>query len=125
MDQPVQEQNPILQRLAFSAQSMSIWIKLIGIINIIGGALAAITIVGIIFAWAPIWMGVLLFQAGSRADEARASGRHDQLIPMMEKLRLYFLIQGILIIVSVALTILSFIIFGAGMFAMFDQFNNY
>ena len=123
MDQPVQGQNPVLDRLTSSAKNMSVWVKLIGVINIIGGALAAITVVGIIFAWAPIWMGILLFQAGSRADEAQASKRPDQLVPMMDKLRLYFLIQGILVIVSIALTILSFIIFGASMFAMFDQMN--
>ena len=44
---------------------------------------------------------------------------------MMEKLRLYFLIQGIIIIVSVILAILSFIIFGASMFAMFNNMSNY
>lgn len=123
MEQPVQAQNPILDKLTSSAKSMSVWIKFVGIINIIMGALSAISIVGIIIAWAPIWMGILLFQAGSRADEAQASKRPDTLIPMMDKLRLYFLIQGIIIIVFVALSILSFIIFGAGMFAMFDQMN--
>ena len=125
MDQPVQGQNPVLERLAFSAKNMSVWVKLMGILNIIGGALSALTIVGIIIAWAPIWMGVLLFQAGSRADEAQVAKRYDQLIPIMEKLRLYFLIQGIIIIVSVILAILSFIIFGASMFAMFNNMSNY
>ena len=123
MDQPLQAQNPVLDKLAFTAKNMSVWVKLIGVLNIIGGALAAITIVGIIFAWAPIWMGVLLFQAGSKADEAQASKRYDLLVPMMDKLRLYFLIQGILVIVSIALMILSFILFGASMFAAFDQLN--
>ena len=77
MDQPVQGQNPVLERLAFSAKNMSVWVKLMGILNIIGGALSALTIVGIIIAWAPIWMGVLLFQAGSRADEAQVAKRYD------------------------------------------------
>jgi len=125
MDQPVQVQNPVLVKLALSAKNMSVWAKFIGIVNIIAGALTAISIVGIIIAWLPIWMGVILFQAGSRADEAHASKRYDQLIPMMDKLRIYFLVQGILVIVGIAVMILSFIIFGASMFALFDQMNSY
>jgi hypothetical protein len=125
MDQPVQAQNPVLDKLALSAKNMAVWAKFIGIVNIVMGALTALSLVGIIIAWLPIWMGVILFQAGSRADEAYTGKKYDQLIPMMDKLRMYFLVQGILIIVGVAVTILSFVIFGAGMFAMFDQMNNY
>ena len=125
MDQPVQAQNPVLDRIALSAKNMAVWAKFIGIVNIIVGALTAISLVGIIIAWLPIWMGVILFQAGSRADEANASKRYDQLVPMMEKLRMYFLVQGILVIVGIGLTILSFIIFGASMFSLFNQMNNY
>ena len=123
MDQPVQAQNPVLDRLIFTAKNMSIWVKLLGIINIISGALTALTLVGIIIAWLPIWLGILLFQAGSRADEALASKRPDQLITMMEKLRLYFLIQGVMIIVMFGVGILAFLIFGASMITMFDQMN--
>ena len=123
MDQPVQAQNPVLDRLIFTAKNMSIWVKLLGIINIVSGALAALSLVGIIIAWLPIWLGILLFQAGSRADEALASKRPDQLITMMEKLRLYFLIQGIMIIIMFGVGILAFLIFGASMITMFDQMN--
>ena len=125
MDQPVQAQSPVLDKLALSAKNMAVWAKFIGIVNIIAGALTAISIVGIIIAWLPIWMGVILFQAGSKAVEAHGSKKYDLLVPMMDKLRMYFLIQGILIIVGIAAMILSFIIFGAGMFAMFDQMNSY
>ena len=123
MDQPVQAQNPVLDRLIFTAKNMSIWVKLLGIINIISGALTALTLVGIIIAWLPIWLGILLFQAGNRADEALASKRPDQLITMMEKLRLFFLIQGVMIIVMFGVGILAFLIFGASMITMFDQMN--
>ena len=125
MDQPVQAQNPVLDRIALSAKNMAVWAKFIGIVNIIVGALTALSLVGIIIAWLPIWMGVILFQAGSRADETYVSKRYDQLVPMMEKLRMYFLVQGILVIVGIGLTILSFIIFGASMFSLFNQMNNY
>lgn len=125
MDQPVQAQSPVLDKLALSAKNMAVWAKFIGIVNIIVGALTALSLVGIIIAWLPIWMGVILFQAGSRADQAHTSKKYDQLIPMMDKLRMYFLVQGILVIVMIAVSILSFVIFGAGMFAMFDQMNSY
>jgi hypothetical protein len=41
------------------------WLKFLGILSIIGGVFQALTIVGIIYAWIPIWSGVLLHQAGS------------------------------------------------------------
>ena len=43
------------------------WMKFLGIVMVIAGIFTAITIVGIIIAWLPIWLGVLLFP-GCRSD---------------------------------------------------------
>ncbi|NIW79677.1 MAG: hypothetical protein GWN16_09545, partial [Calditrichae bacterium] len=63
-------QSQAVLQLKRSAGTMSAWLKFLGIVSIISGAVVAITIVGIIIAWLPIWLGVLLFQAGDRAYQS-------------------------------------------------------
>ncbi|MFO7651171.1 MAG: DUF5362 family protein, partial [bacterium] len=49
-----------------NARGLAGWLKFFGIVTIIAGALNALSLVGILWAWLPIWLGVLLVQAGSR-----------------------------------------------------------
>jgi hypothetical protein len=49
------------------------WLQLVGVMMIIYGVLVAITIIGIIIAWLPIWMGVLLFQCAGQIERAHAA----------------------------------------------------
>lgn len=86
------------------------WMKFIGILSIISGALTALTLVGIVIAWLPIWMGIVLFQAGNLASAAGISKDETKLAETASKLRLYFLILGITIIVGFALSIMSLLI---------------
>src|SRR5690606_20838927 len=51
-----------------------LWMKLLAVMMIITGALQVLTIIGILWAWLPIWLGVLLFQSASAAEQASASG---------------------------------------------------
>jgi len=72
------------------------WIKFIGILSIIQGVVAALTLVGLIIAWLFIWIGVLLMQCASAIERARIRGDKASLLSSLEKLRTYFTIQGIL-----------------------------
>ena len=100
------------------------WIKFIGIVMIIGGAINALTIVGIVFAWLPIWMGVLLTQvagAGQKFIDERDMNALQQIIA---KLRVFFLIQGIAIIVGIILAIVMvvfYVIFGLALLGILTQ----
>jgi len=85
------------------------WLKFLGIVNIVMGGLAAITIVGLIFAWLPIWMGVLLYRAGSSATEFVYSDNALHLIESMDKLRTYFVLQGIIVLIQVGLLLFMFL----------------
>jgi flagellar biosynthesis protein FlhB len=109
-----------IQQMKQTALTMSTWLKFLGIVSIISGAISAITIVGIIFAWLPIWMGVLLFQAGDRASGVRYSEDLNSLAQMMEKLKMYFVVYAVAIIVSLAFVILLFAFAGS----MLHEFNN-
>lgn len=75
------------------------WMKLLGVLMIISGALQALSIVGIVVAWLPIWLGVLLFQAAGAAENAMVSGDLTEARRATEKLRLFFMIQGVLVLI--------------------------
>jgi len=64
----MQTSETVVERLLVLAGQSRGWLKFIGLLSLIYGIITALTIVGILIAWLPIWMGVLLFQAGSRAQ---------------------------------------------------------
>ena len=84
------------------------WIKFIGILSIIQGIVAALTLVGLIIAWLPIWIGVLLMQCASAIERARIRGDKASLLNSLEKLRTYFTIQGILTLLSLVAVAIAF-----------------
>jgi hypothetical protein len=115
-----------------NAKGMTGWIKFMGIMSIVGGCLQALTIFGLVIAWLPIWMGVVLTKAGSRAGEYADKGDFASLEGMTGQLKTYFTISGILIIVSFGLTIVFavawFVLLGLGAFpssSLMDYFNRY
>ncbi len=88
-----------------NAKAMAGWAKFMGIMTIISGCLQVLTIFGIVIAWLPIWMGVVLTKAGSKAAEYADKGDMASLEAMTGQLKTYFVISGVLIIVSFALAI--------------------
>ena len=95
----------------------------IGIVYIISGVLSALTIIGIIVAWLPIWMGVLLYQAGDRAVFAHMQNNPAELDSMMSKFKTYFTILGIIMIIGLFFTFISIILLIGGGFALYDILN--
>lgn len=89
------------------------WMKFIGIMFIIQGALTAITIVGILIAWLPIWIGILLLQSAGAVERAQNQDDASALIESLSRLRTYFVIQGVLYLVSIVIAVLYFAFFGA------------
>ncbi len=88
-----------LRRLEYAVMNMKGWLKFLGILNIIGGALYALTLVGLLVAWLPLWMGILLVQAGSRADRYIALKDPEAFVEMMEKFRTFWALLGILTLI--------------------------
>ncbi len=88
------------------ARGMAGWMKFLGVVNIVAGALNALSIVGILWAWLPIWLGIILVQAGSRACEYVERGDAAALAALMGRLKTYFVVNGVLIIVALALSVL-------------------
>lgn len=81
------------------------WLKFLGVMFIIGGVGQALTIVGILFAWLPIWMGVLMFQAGSSIDSAGQFGDKFAFLRSLGSLKTYFVLQGVLTLIGIILAV--------------------
>jgi len=120
MEQPVAQPKPpeavILSQIQQISNGMTGWLKFLGVVNIVIGAIYVISLWGIIIAWIFIWLGILLLQMANRINNARFTNNQGELVQMMDKLRLYFIIQGVLIIVSIVMVIIAMIVFGGLLF---------
>ena len=86
------------------------WVKFAGVMSIIQGAFSVLTIWGIIVAWLPIWMGVLLCSASNKIRTAYETNNEDEFRSSMEKLGLYFRILGIFGIAMIGLAVVGIFI---------------
>ena len=85
------------------------WIQLLGVLFILQGAAMVLSIWGIVLCWLPIWMGVTLFSA---ANHIRGAAEMDDQVVMkvaLEKIALFFKINGIMILIGLGLTVLAVI----------------
>ena len=98
----------LIQQISYPLYDCRGWMKLLGVMFIIAGIIYVITIVGIIFAWLPIWIGVLLFQSASAAEEAHYTGNEHELVRSLLKLKTYFIIMGVLTLISIIVSIMAF-----------------
>jgi hypothetical protein len=89
------------------------WMQLLAVVSILYGVLLALTIVGLIVAWIPIWAGVVLMQAAGASSRAFQSGDALEMKHAMGKLKTYFTIFGVLMLISIILMVVS-LIFGIG-----------
>ena len=114
-------QDQVWEQLVASATKSKGWMKFLGIIMIISGALTAISVVGILWAWIYIWLGILLLQAGNKATELLASKSPENLVEYQNKLSSFFQITGILTIVALGLAVIALIIASIMGFSMFNM----
>lgn len=91
--------------------------KFVGVMGIITGALQAITLVGLLWAWLPIWMGVLLMQAGSAIEAAERSGSVEAFTDALAKLKTYFTLMGVTVLIGLAITVLFMLLGGMTLLA--------
>lgn len=106
--------NAVVKDIMLPLYNAKFWMKLLGVAMIIYGVLAAITIVGLIIAWLPIWIGVLLFQSAKALEVAYGQGDSDAAIRAMDKLKVYFIINGVLLLIGIIFAILGIFLGGMG-----------
>jgi hypothetical protein len=75
--------------------------------SMISGGLAALTIVGLLFAWLYIWVGVLLWQAGDRATWAHMRRNPALLAEHLVRMKTVITICGVFVAVSLVLAVMA------------------
>ena len=106
----------LIQQISYPLYNCKGWMKLLGVMSIIAGVIYAITIFGLIIAWLPIWIGVLLFQSATAAEEAYYNGSEYELVKSLAKLKTYFIIMGVLTLISIIFFIVMFFLGFMGTF---------
>ena len=86
------------------------WIKFLGVLMIIYGGFIALSIIGIIIAWLPIWLGVLLNKAANKIEQAQYSGNKHDMIEAQKSLASFFTIYGVLALIGIIFSILFVVI---------------
>ena len=79
------------------------WMRLIGWTSIVFGALYCLTIVGIIIAWLPIWMGFCLKNAAEQISAGSAQNDSRLIYDGNKQLKTFFTIVGVLTIINIAI----------------------
>ncbi|MBP6876022.1 MAG: DUF5362 domain-containing protein [Candidatus Eisenbacteria bacterium] len=97
-------------RFLIPVQESRGWLKFLGVVFIASGILTALTIFGLLFAWVYIWAGVLLWQAGNRAEQAALRRDPSELERYLVDMRKIFMIAGIVTAIGLALTALAIIL---------------
>ena len=111
----------LVQQISYPLYECRGWMKLVGVMYIINGVMLAITIVGILFAWLPIWIGVLVFQAATAAEEAYYNGSEYELTKSLSKLKTFFIIMGVMTLIGIIFFILFFFLGLAGSMFNFSR----
>jgi Family of unknown function (DUF5362) len=97
------------------------WLKLLGVVMIVQGILSALTVVGILICWLPIWLGALLFQAAGAAEGAQINGDKGQLLTSLSKIKMYFMINGILMLIVLIGAAVVLLISGGAIFSLMHR----
>jgi len=93
------------------------WMKFLAVMLYVLGGFYAITIIGLIVAWLPIWMGYLLWKSAAAAESANMTGNESDAIESLGRLKTLFTIQGVLALISVGFTLLWMVIMIAAVIA--------
>lgn len=125
MEQTNVDQANVIKEVSIPLYQARGWMKLLGVLNIIGGVFLAITLIGIVIAWLPIWMGVILYQAGSASEQAYFNGDKYSLMKSLNQLKIYFTINGILALIGIVSWVIMLIVFLAGGLAFAEYFDNH
>ena len=118
MEAGTQDNTAAIREVSLPIYQTKGWLRLLGVLSIISGVMSAMSIVGILFAWLPIWIGVLLLQSASSIERAHVTGSKEVLFDSLGKLKMYFMIQGVTTLIGLIFgAIALFMVFFMGLLA--------
>jgi hypothetical protein len=101
METHVNTSETLVREISQPLEKASGWIKFLALFMLIYGGLMALSIVGLIIAWLPIWLGVLLLKASNKSRYAFHSGDKNSLIEALLSLNNYFIIYAVMTIIGI------------------------
>lgn len=117
------EENNLIKELSLPIYQSKSWMKLLGIVLIIQGVLAAFTLIGIIIAWLPIWLGVLIYKAANYIEVAQLQGDKTLFVESLNKIKTFFVINGVLMLVALVMMAISFLFSGGALFSLMNNMH--
>ena len=116
MEETATEQNALIKEISMPLYQSKGWMKLIGVLSIVYGGLLALTIFGIIIAWVPIWMGIILYKSASTIEQAVHTGEKTYTLQSLQKLKTYFTIMGVVTLIGLIVGALAIFLSFLGLF---------
>lgn len=85
------------------------WIKFLAIVQLVFSGIYVLFSfgLGLIIAWLPIWLSIILLQTATAIQTAQQQGDAAALKLSLRKLKLYFMIQAIAMIVGFCLALIG------------------
>jgi hypothetical protein len=97
-----------VRRVSMPLAAAARWIKFLAVLTIAGGVLSVIaSLWSLVFVWLPIWSSVLLYMAATRVTSASSTGSEAELVEALDRLRLYFLISGVVTLIALVLVVVG------------------
>jgi hypothetical protein len=97
-----------IRRVSMPLAAAARWIKFLAALTIAGAVLSVLaSLWSLVFVWLPIWSSVLLYMAATRVMNASSTGNEAELVAAMDRLRLYFLISGVAILIALVLVVVG------------------
>lgn len=100
----------LIKELTLPLFTVKGWMRFLGVLLIACGVIAAVTVFGIIFAWLPIWMGIIMLKAATAVETAYSSGDKNQLLDSLSQIKTFITIY--------AITVLVGLVFAVGVFGL-------
>lgn len=106
------DEQAVVKEISVPLYQAKLWLQFLAVIELLGGVLVAFTIFGIIVAWLPIWQGVILFKAANAIQASAITGDKIQLLQAQRQVKLFFMINGIVMLIGVIGMALMVLFFG-------------
>jgi len=101
------DESKLIKQVSAPLFSSRRWMKFVGIMLIVTGVVYAISIIGLLLAWIPIWLGIILISAANRLEVAYTHSDKYSFIEAQTKVGSYFTIFGVLMLIGLVLTVVT------------------
>jgi hypothetical protein len=103
----------LIKRLSALLAESAGWMKFLAVLSFVGAGFTILGTygLGLLWGWAPIWLGVVLWNAAGAAQQAVFTGSEADMTKALDQLRFYFKLSGIFRIVMFGVMILFLVLF--------------